>query len=234
MGLKQNEYCIHVKKAEIRLTISKKLNIQQIISKMVKQENDNMRIAGCSFSIYPMSDQFSDLILSAIKTTDKSKVWMKTDKVSTIARGRISHIFDVSQTVFLETAKSGVHTVYSATFSVGCPGDTAGHSYMAEDDIPMNKDHISETDQNVTAKFALYPMGGGSYMELIYEQIEAMKSYGVQVTPTHYETILEGPAQDVFKGLQNVFQATEKAGSSHTIMTVTISANSPSEDEIEI
>lgn len=201
---------------------------------MVKQENDKMRIAGCSFSIYPMSDNFADLILSAIKATDSSKVWTKTDKVSTIARGRISHIFDVSQAVFLEVAKSGVHTVFSATFSVGCPGDTAGHTFMAEDDITLNEDRISEIEQGVTAKFALYPLGGESYMDLIYEQIEAMKTYGIQVTPTHYETILEGPAQRVFKGLRKVFEATEAAGSPHSIMTVTISANSPSEDEIEI
>ncbi|CAN5314655.1 HMP/thiamine ABC transporter substrate-binding protein ThiU [soil metagenome] len=201
---------------------------------MVKQENDKMRIAGCSFSIYPMSDNFANLILTAIKATDRSKVWMKTDKVSTIARGRISHIFDISQAIFLDIAKSGVHTVYSATFSVGCPGDTAGHTFMAEDDITLNETRISEIDQDVTAKFALYPMGGGSYMDLIYEQIEAMKSYGIKVTSTHYETILDGPAQQVFKGLQKVFEATEAAGSPHTIMTVTISANSPSEDEIEI
>ncbi len=193
-----------------------------------------MRIAGCSFSIYPMSDNFADLILSAIKATDRSKVWMKTDKVSTIARGRISHIFDVSQAIFLEVAKSGVHTVYSATFSVGCPGDTAGHTFMAEDDNTLNEDRSSEIEQDVTAKFALYPLGGESYMDLIYEQIEAMKTYGLQVTPTHYETILEGPAQRVFKGLQKVFEATEAAGSLHTIMTVSISANSPSVDEIEI
>lgn len=201
---------------------------------MVKQENEKKRIAGCSFSIYPMNDQFADLILSAIKTTNKSKVWIKTDKVSTIARGRISHIFDVSQAIFLEVAKTGIHTVYNATFSVGCPGDTAGHTFMAEDDIPMNEERISKAKQDVTAKFALYPMGGESYMDLIYEQIEAMKTYGIEVTPTHYETILEGSSQNVFKGLQNVFQATEEAGSSHTIMTVTISANSPSKDEVEI
>jgi len=201
---------------------------------MVKKENEKLRIAGCSFSVYPMSGQFANLILSAIRATDRSKVWMKTDKVSTIARGRIPHIFDVSQAVFLEVAKTGVHTVYSATFSVGCPGDTAGHAYMGEDEKTMNDGIISKVAQDVVAKFALYPMGGGSYMDLIYEQIEAMKEHGVKVTPTHYETILEGPAQNVFKGLQKVFEATEAAGSSHTIMTVTISANSPSGDEVDI
>lgn len=201
---------------------------------MTESKNDDQRIAGCSFSIYPMADNYADLILSALKDTDRSKVWTKTDKVSTIARGRIPHIFDVSQAAFLQIAKTGEHVVYSATFSVGCPGDTAGHAYMAEDTTPMNAESIKEIEQDVTAKFALYPMGGGNYMDLIYEQIEAMKAHGVDVTPTHYETILEGSSQLVFGGLQKVFEATEAAGSEHTIMTVTISANSPSGDEVEV
>jgi len=201
---------------------------------MAKEENDKKRIAGCSFSVYPMSDRFVDLIISAIKKVDTSKVWMKTDKVSTIARGRIPHIFDVSQAIFLDVAKSGEHTVYSATFSVGCPGDTEGHTFMAKDDTPMNTNVISGIDQKVSAKFALYPMGGGNYMDLIYEQIEAMKKHGLDVNLTHYETMLEGSAVDVFTGLKRVFEAMEEAGSSHTIMTVTISANSPSPDNIEI
>lgn len=196
---------------------------------MTKSKNEQPRIAGCSFSLYPMSDQFVDLILNAIKKVDSSKVWMKTDQVSTIVRGRIPHIFDVTQAAFLDICKTGNHVVYSATFSVGCPGDTEGHVYMAEDDKSMNRDLIENIDQDVSAKFALYPMGGGNYMDPIYEQIEAMKAHGVEVNLTHYETMLDGPAQNVFKGLKSVLQAMEDAGSPHTVMTVTISANSPSE-----
>ncbi|MEX0648772.1 MAG: YkoF family thiamine/hydroxymethylpyrimidine-binding protein [Balneolaceae bacterium] len=195
---------------------------------MTEKEKDQPRIAGCSFSLYPMSDNFADLILSAIKKIDSSKVWMKTDRVSTIVRGRIPHIFDVTQASFLEIAKTGVHVVYSSTFSVGCPGDTEGHTYMAEDDNPMNFEKVKDINQEVSAKFALYPMGGGNYMDPIYEQIEAMKTHGVDVNLTHYETMLDGPAQNVFRGLQSVLQAMENAGSAHTVMTVTISANSPS------
>lgn len=196
---------------------------------MSQQTKEPPRIAGCSFSLYPMSDQFVDLILSSIKNVDSSKVWMKTDRVSTIVRGRIPHIFDVTQTAFLEIAKTGVHVVYSATFSVGCPGDTEGHVYMAEDDQPMNRERIEKIEQDASAKFALYPMGGGNYMDPIYEQIEAMKTHGVDVNLTHYETMLDGSVQNIFNGLQSVLQAMEDAGSSHTVMTVTVSANSPSE-----
>jgi uncharacterized protein YqgV (UPF0045/DUF77 family) len=67
-------------------------------------------------------------------------------------------------------------------------------------------------------------------MDPIYEQIEAMKSHGVDVELTHYETMLDGPAQNLFRGLQGVLQAMEDAGSPHTVMTVTLSANSPSDN----
>jgi uncharacterized protein YqgV (UPF0045/DUF77 family) len=195
---------------------------------MPDETQEQPRIAGCSFSLYPMSDQFTNLILSAIKTVDSSKVWMKTDRVSTIVRGRIPHIFDVTQAAFLEIAKTGNHVVYSATFSVGCPGDTEGHAYMDVDEAPLNSDLIESVEQDLSAKFALYPMGGGNYMDPIYEQIEAMKDHGIDVELTHYETMLDGPAQNIFNGLQSVLQAMEDAGSSHTVMTVTLSANSPS------
>ncbi len=198
---------------------------------MSKENKDHPRIAGCSFSVYPMSDRYADLILSAIRDVDSSKVWMKTDRVSTIVRGRIPHIVDVTQAAFLEIARTGEHVVYSATFSVGCPGDTEGHAYMAEDDQPMNRSRIEAIDQDASAKFALYPMGGGNYMDPIYEQIEAMKTHGVEVNLTHYETMLDGPAQNIFNGLQSVLQAMEDAGSPHTVMTVTVSANSPTDKQ---
>lgn len=196
---------------------------------MNKADAGKPRIAGCSFSLYPMSDDYVDLILSALKNTDSSKVWIKTDKVSTIVRGRIPHIFDLTQAAFLQISKTGTHVVFSATFSVGCPGDTEGHVYMAEDDVPMNRKVIESVEQKVSAKFALYPMGGGNYMDPIYEQIEAMKNHDVEVNLTHYETMLEGTAQNIFGGLQSVMEAMEDAGSPHTVMTVTISANSPSQ-----
>lgn len=195
---------------------------------MSEPTNDSPRIAGVSFSLYPMCDDFAERILTALDKVDSSKVWMKTDRVSTIVRGRIFHIFDVTQAAFLEIAKTGVHVVYSGTFSVGCPGDTQGHAYMDVDDEPMNRVNIEKINQDLSAKFALYPMGGGNYMDLIYEQIELMKTRGVEVEMTHYETMLDGPAQNIFNGLQQTLQAMEDAGSQHTVMTVTLSANSPS------
>jgi len=194
---------------------------------MVNQACGTSKIAGVSFSVYPMSDQFVDIILGALKEVDTSKVWMKTDDVTTTIRGKIGHVFDVSKAIFLHAATTGEHVGYQATYSLGCPGDSAGDVFMAEDDILMNATQTNSIKQPVAAKFSLYPLGGGDYMDVIYKQIEAMKEH-VDVSHSHYSTRLDGDSVAVFDGLEKVFRATVEGGSSHTVMTVSISANSPS------
>lgn len=194
---------------------------------MVNQSCGSSKIAGVSFSIHPMSDDFVKIITDALDNVDTSKVWVKTDKVSTTIRGKLTHIFDVSKAMFLHAAKTGVHVAFQATYSFGCPGDSEGDVYMAEDDVLMNKNATQSIKQPIAAKFSLYPLGGGDYMDVIYKQIEEIKKI-VSVSRVHYSTYLEGDANKVFDGLENVFQATIQGGSSHTVMTVSISANSPS------
>lgn len=186
------------------------------------------RIAGCSFSIHPMRDDFIEIITTALKEVDTSKVWMQTDDVSTLVRGRIPHIFDVTKAIFLHAAKTGAHVAFEATYSVGCPGDTTGDVFMAEDDVVLNKEKVDVIKQEAATKFALYPLGGGDYMDQIYAQIEAMKGHGVEVSGTHYATRLDGEVVNIFNGLEKVFIDMEESGSSHTVMTVSMSANSPS------
>ncbi|UOQ95265.1 Ykof family thiamine-binding protein [Halobacillus shinanisalinarum] len=186
------------------------------------------RIAGSSFSIYPMTDRFVEIIKSSLKEVDTSRVWMKADDVTTTVRGQMIHVFDVTRAMFLQAAKTGEHVVFQSTYSIGCPGDSAGDVYMAEDNAPLNRSESKPVDQEVAAKFSLYPMGGGDYMDVIYSQIEEMKKQGVEVSEAHYSTRLDGDGNKVFEGLEQVFQQTEKQGSSHTVMTVTMSANSPS------
>lgn len=184
-------------------------------------------IAGASFTIAPMCDDFVSIILNALEEVDTSKVWMKTDDVTTTVRGKIEHIFDVTKATFLLAAKTGEHVSYQATYSIGCPGDSSGDVYMAEDEHRLNEEKVKSIKQPISAKFSLYPLGKGNYMDTIYRQIEAMKEY-VDVSHAHYSTHLQGDAQDIFKGIESAFRATIESGSNHTVMTVSISANSPS------
>lgn len=184
-------------------------------------------IAGASFSLHPMSDDFVGIITEALKGVDSTKVWMKTDDITTTVRGKMVHIFDVTKAIFLNAAKSGKHIAFQATYSLGCPGDSESNVYLAEDDHPANAQLSEQIRQPIAAKFALYPLGNGTYMDVIYQQIEAIKEYAT-VTPAHYSTRLDGDGSQIFDGLHAVFKEVVRAGSSHTVMTVTISANSPS------
>src|SRR5699024_11710285 len=81
-----------------------------------------------------------------------------------------------------------------------------------EDDNIANLGVSESGNQYAAAKFSLYPLGGGDYMDIIYEQIDAMKEY-VSVKPAHYSTKLEGDVVHIFNGLEKVFQATVNSGS---------------------
>ncbi|HLS59721.1 MAG TPA: YkoF family thiamine/hydroxymethylpyrimidine-binding protein [Virgibacillus sp.] len=184
-------------------------------------------IVGASFTVSAMSNHFVDIIMNALNTVDSSKVWMETDDVTTTIRGKSMHIFDVTRAIFLHAAATGEHIAFQATYSVGCPGDSEADVYLAEDDHPVNKSKVEALKQDIAAKFSLYPLGDGDYMKTIYEQIEAMKEE-ITVSAAHYSTRLRGDAQLIFKNLERAFNETVDAGSSHTVMTVSISANSPS------
>lgn len=194
---------------------------------MEKQCSKESLIAGAGFSLHPMSDDFIDVIKGSLDMTDTSKVWMDTDDVTTTVRGKLVHVFDVTKAILCHASETGKHVAFQATYSLGCPGDSAGDAFLAEDNESPNKNDTENSQQYAAAKFSLYPLGGGEYMDIIYHQIEAMKNY-VSVTPAHYSTKLEGNLIHIFDGLENVFQQTVEGGSEHTVMTVSISVNSPS------
>lgn len=184
-------------------------------------------IAGASFTLSPMSDDFVGVIESTLSEVNTSKVWLETDDVSTTIRGKLIHVFDVTKAICLQAATTDKHVSFQATYSLGCPGDTVADAYLASDDTPSNLVQTETTRSFATGKFSLYPLGGGDYMETIYKQIEAMKAY-VEVSKAHYSTKLAGNLLDIFNGLEAVFEKTVKAGSSHIVMMLTVSINSPS------
>ncbi|MBH0229703.1 YkoF family thiamine/hydroxymethylpyrimidine-binding protein [Halobacillus yeomjeoni] len=194
----------------------------------MNQSCGNQRIAGCSFSVHPMADDFVKYIKDSLSEVDTTKVWMQTDDVTTTVRGKIEHVFDVTKAILLHIAKTDVHVAFQGTFSIGCPGDFSGDAYMNVSSNLMNEG--LDIRQYIASKFSLYPLGGGEYMNTIYKQIDAMKEKGVHVAPAHYSTRLEGDTHDIFKGLEEVFRETQ-AQVPHTVMTVTVSANSPSHKE---
>lgn len=190
------------------------------------------RIVGCRFSIYPMADNFIDVILKALNEVDTSKVWMETDDITTCIRGRSEHVFDVAKAIFIHAAKTNVHVVFNGTFSIGCPGDSEGDSYMTENDVRLNEEASSKEKVEVATQFALYPMNNPDYMQIIAEQVEEAKGHGTFTKGVHYASRLDGDANNVFKTLEQSFvNASKTHERSHVTMTAAISANSPSKKD---
>lgn len=144
------------------------------------------RIAGFRFSLYPMTDDFISVIKSALKKTDTSKVWTKTDHISTVLRGSIDHVFDAAKAIYLHAANSEQHIVMNGTFSIGCPGDTQRDTYLSKGDKRVNEDAVRGLKAEAPCQFALYPMNEPDYMGLIMKLSTLQKpkalSYRVSIT----------------------------------------------------
>lgn len=182
-------------------------------------------IIGFRFSLHPMTNDFIKVIKGALKETDATNVWMHTDDVSTVIRGKQVHVFNVTKAITLHAAKTGEHIALSGTFSAGCPGDSAGDVYLDKGDIIANTDI---TKQYVSSQFALYPMNNPSYMDIIYREVDRAKAQGVFNDSMHYASGIHGDIHDVFAFYEEAFTNARSDEHKHLVMTVSMSINSPS------
>ncbi|WP_213422668.1 YkoF family thiamine/hydroxymethylpyrimidine-binding protein [Bhargavaea massiliensis] len=187
----------------------------------------NSPIVGFRFTLSPMTDDFIDVIKGALEEVDTSALWMHTDDVSTVIRGKQVHVFNVAKALALHAAKTGVHVALNGTFSAGCPGDTAGDAYLDKPDEPLNND---TTKQYVSSQFALYPMNNPDYMSVIYREVERAKERGVFNESMHYASGIHGDIHDVFDFYEETFTHARTEEHRHLVMTVSMSINSPSHE----
>ena len=190
----------------------------------MQQSCGHSPIVGFRFTLSPMTNEFIPTIKGALAKTNLAAVWRHTDDVSTVVRGRAEHVFDVARTVLSQATTTGEHVSMSGTFSVGCPGDSVGDDVLHAAAERLNGPAPS---QYVSSQFALYPMGDADYMELIYEEIEEAKRAGVFNESMHYASGIHGDIEDVFAYYEAAFGRV-RSKTSHLVMTVTFSVNSPS------
>lgn len=183
------------------------------------------KIVGCRFSLHPMAGDFISVIKGALEATDLTGVWKHTDDVSTVIRGQEQHVFNVIKAITLHAAKTGEHVAINATFSAGCPGDTAGDSYMEADPKVHNHD---DRKQYVSSQFALYPMNNPDYMSVIYKEVDRAKERGVFNDSMHYASGIHGDIHEVFDFYEETFGHARSDEHRHLVMTVSMSINSPS------
>jgi uncharacterized protein YqgV (UPF0045/DUF77 family) len=192
-------------------------------------------LIGCQFSLYPMTDQFIEVILAAVKGLHERKdLRVETDDLSTLLIGAPEPLFEALETCFVKAAATASHLVLSATFSRGCPGepdDPICHPALPDKTAAAQESDSTEREAvgiEVAAQFALYPLGIASYMEVIYREIEATKATGVFGRSKNFCTRLEGDVYHVFAALRTAFErAANDAG--HVVITATISKGGPTQ-----
>lgn len=80
----------------------------------------------------------------------------------------------------------------NGTFSIGCPGDTQGDTYLSKGDKRVNEDAVRGLKAEAPCQFALYPMNEPDYMGLIMKAVDIAKAQGTFVQGVHYASELDG------------------------------------------
>ncbi|MCL2191096.1 MAG: Ykof family thiamine-binding protein [Treponema sp.] len=184
----------------------------------------NREITGCRFSLSVMGDDYVNVIMNALGRVNTKKVWSGTDALSTVYRGKRTHVVDTVKACLVHVNDDRTHITMEATFSKGCPGDTDGDSFLAEDDAPAN---LAGKRFNVLGKISFYPMGEPQYMEHIAHAVNLTRDRGVFKNISHYATELQGDVCDVFDSLNEIMDYAEN-NVAHYVLQTTLSVNSPS------
>ncbi|BEU88954.1 HMP/thiamine ABC transporter substrate-binding protein ThiU [Selenomonas sp. TAMA-11512] len=186
----------------------------------------HLKITGARFSLTPMSDDFINIILGAIKKVDLSNVWAKTDHTSTVYRGGSAEVFDALKACFLFSYRPGIHSALEATISKGCPGDVDDDTVLSFEGMRVNESAGQAVQFPVIGKFSVYPMGSGEYMHLIETLVNRGIDRGIVSGTGHYVTFLGGDVHDVFSYLEEVFHILDEEVS-HFVIQVTLLCNVP-------
>lgn len=186
-------------------------------------------ITGCRFALYPMSDAYAEIITGALWQTDTRRVWVGTDALGTVYRGKLAHVVDAVEGLFALAWRPGAHMAMEGQFSKGCPGDVDADAFLAVEEQPANSAKIGAIHFPVQCKIALYPLGEGAYMDQIAEVYHMAERAGLHPATTHYATRLEGDVQQVFAYFQQVCGFMQHKAS-HYVLTFTLSVNSPTKE----
>ena len=198
---------------------------------------------GAQISLYPMCDDFINVILSSLSALDpyRDQLKIETDDISTLLSGPPTALFPAMAALFVRTAETGHHVTMHALISRGCPGGgpqpSTTATYALSDSMTSSerKAHAlkmvqaeEKTGQQITVQFAYYPLGDvANHMDEIYACIDFIEASGTFVKMKNFCTKLRGDAGPVFKTLEQAFlcfAGEEK----HVALDLTLSANSPS------
>jgi len=183
----------------------------------VAEEVGEQNFSGIRFSLDPQTDDFADIILSAINEIDLSNVWSKTDATSTVYRGEKSAVFDAVKAAFVHSYREGVHGKTTMTISQGCGSDADAKDYTHLSGERINDAKSRENDFDIIGKFQLYPMGVTDYNDTIADIVQEAKDRGIYDDTQYYTIFLMGSVHEFFDYLEYVSNETKKITGHHVI-----------------
>jgi len=197
--------------------------------------------SGAQFSLYPMSAGFVADIGRGIAALDAHghALRRETDDLSTLLVGPPGLVVQAMRDAFVATAAGGAHVVLSATLSRGCPGESddpictaPALPALAAGDDPVGAALARfrpppPTGVAASAQISLYPMGTEAHMARIGACIDFLKAAGLYDRSKNFCTKLGGDAGAVFAAVERAWLDFAPL-SAHVVLTLTVSANSPS------
>lgn len=198
---------------------------------------------GAQVSLYPMTSDFVQVILSGLEALSpyKDRLRVETDDISTLMVGPPDALLDAIRDVFARSARSGVHVTLHATVSRGCPGEPDDPTCRCDTLAVVQDTPLAERQDQARAavaaapvlgveidiQFSLYVMGQDRHMDEIYGCIDFLKSSGTFLRSKNFCTRLRGDAGPVFEAVRQAFLRFGPA-EGHVTLDLTASANSPS------
>jgi len=198
---------------------------------------------GAQVSLYPMTSDFVDVILSGLDalTPYKSDLRIETDDMSTLMVGAPEQLLDAIRDLFAASARRPEHVTMHVTLSRGCPGEPDDPSchcatlVRAQDlTLPERQALAAKavstapvTGVEIDLQFSLYVLGQDRHMDEIYGCIDFLKGSGTFLKSKNFCTRLRGDAGAVFETLRQAFLRFGPA-EGHVTIDMTASANSPS------
>lgn len=198
---------------------------------------------GAQVSLYPMTSDFVDVIMSSLGTLDpyRDKLRIETDDISTLMVGAPEPLFDAVRDLFTRAARQPDHVTMHVTFSRGCPGEPDDPTCRCEtltraQGLPLAERQTEAHEAvriapalgvDIDVQFSLYVLGQDRHMDEIYGCIDFLKNSGTFLRSKNFCTRLRGDAGAVFETLRQAFLRFGPA-EGHVTIDMTASANSPS------
>ncbi|AUM75779.1 YkoF family thiamine/hydroxymethylpyrimidine-binding protein [Paracoccus jeotgali] len=197
---------------------------------------------GAQVSLYPMTSDFEQVILSGLKALDpyRDRLRIETDDMSTLFVGASAPLFDALRDLFARAAQQPPHVTMHVTLSRGCPGEPDDPSCRCETLSQAQDQTLAERQTLATeavqaapvlgveidVQFSLYVLGRDRHMDEIYGCIDFLKASGTFLRSKNFCTRLRGDAGAVFEAVRQAFLRFGPA-EGHVTIDLTASANSP-------